>query len=289
MLDALKDVQLSDEQVAALDHFFTEHTKNIRSEIESDFESEMEALKAEIEELKSNPIVEGNENIVKKEDADKALELFKEDAAKAFELFKEDAAKAFELYKADLKQEYSENMVEALQKLYTEMMDRVKEDFKQTEEYKAFEKFVSIAKPLVMKEKESLFEELETLKAEKERIEQEKKELTKENVIATLLESFPKEHVEEARAFLETANSEEEIYERFEIFGKTVEKIKTSAKVEPKKPVTENKVVTKPEIQKPIFESAMPEKKKVEEPKNKKDELTVEDYIHFLNTPVMMG
>lgn len=292
MLDALKDVQLTDDQVAALDHFFTEHTKNIRSEIESDFQNEMTELKSEIEALKSNPITEGNENLITKEDATKALELFKEDAAKAFELFKEDNVKAFELFKADLNKQYSENMVEALQSLYVELHERVKEDFKMSDEYKAFEKFINIAKPMVLKEKESLFEEIENLRSEKEKLSQEKEELAKKDTITTLLESFPKEHIEEARAFLESASSEDEIYERFQIFGKTLEKVKASSKVvvPEKKPVVESTTTTSAPAKKPIFESATPSVKPVvaKEEKNKKDELTVEDYLHFLNNPVMV-
>lgn len=286
MLDVLKEVQLTDAQVEALDHFFTEHTKNIRSEIESDVQSEIALLKEENEQLKANPINESNEH------AEKAFELFKADAAKAFELFKEDAAKAFGLYKADLKQEYSENMVEALQKLYTEMYDRVKEDFKSSPEFAAFESFVNIAKPIVLKEKESLFEEIEQLKSEKQTLTEEKEQLAKKDTITTLLESFPKEHAEDARAFLEQASSEEEIYERFQTFGKLVEKLKASVqKTEPvKKPVVESKQPTaKPVAQKPIFESTTVAEVKPKAPEKKSEGISEEDLIHFLNHPLMMS
>jgi hypothetical protein len=289
MLDVLKEVQLTDAQVEALDHFFAEHTKNIRSEIESDFQSEIELLKEENEQLKANPINEGAES------AKEEIETLKANATKAFELFKEDASKAFELFKADLKQEYSENMVEALQKLYTEMDERVREDFKSSEEYKAFMAFVEIAKPLVLKEKESLFEEIERLKAEKQTIEQEKESLAKKDTITTLLESFPKEHAEDARAFLEAADSEEEIYERFETFGKLVKKIKASTVtqvtesvkpvvVEPKKPAAKKPAAPAA----PIFESTTT-KTEPKEVAKKSEGISEEDLIHFLNHPLMMS
>lgn len=289
MLDVLKEVQLSDEQVKALDHFFIEHTENIRSEIESDFEGELSALKSEIEELKANPINESNETI--KEEAKKELELFKENAEKAFNLLKEHSAKAFELYKADLKTQYSENMVEALQKLYVELEERVKEDFKSSDEYKAFEKMMNIAKPIVLKEKEELFEELETLKSEKEQLTKEKEVLSKKETINSLLESFPKEHVDEVRAFLEGASTEDEIFERFQAIGKTIEKVKTLKKEEPvvkKQPVVENKTEPKAAERKPVFESTTVEPKIVAPEKKAKQEITVEDYIHLLNAPSLI-
>mgnify|MGYP000957942713 CR=1 FL=1 len=291
MLDVLKEVQLTDAQVEALDHFFAEHTKNIRSEIEADFQTEIQVLKEENEQLKSGLINEGAEN------AKEELETLKANAAKAFELFKEDASKAFELFKADLKKEYSENMVEALQKLYVEMDERVREDFKSSDEYKAFTAFVNIAKPLVLKEKESLFEEIEKLKAEKQTIEQEKESLAKKDTITTLLESFPKEHAEEARAFLEAADSEEEIYERFETFGKLVKKIKASTVqvtetvkkpvVENKQPAPAKKPAAKPAA--PIFESTTTKIAPKEEPAKKSEGISEEDLIHFLNHPLMMS
>lgn len=264
LMDLFSDIELSEEQITALDDFFKQHREKIVKEV-------MEEHKLSSE----NTNVIDEEKYVSREDAEKAFELFEndcreafdlfeKDAERAFELFEEDAEKAFELANEDLKKEYTENMAKALQEVYSDIEERVKKDFMESKEYKTISKIKDLILPLLEESDHDLVEKIKSISEEKEKVEKENKELSREKTINILMKDIPAEYSETIEAFISKGKSEDEIIERFNAI---IEMMETGQKVEtterPKfakrskeetTPVTEEKKEDKKEEQKPITE-----------------------------------
>lgn len=218
--ELLESANLDEKQIKALDEFFEAYTTKVRED--------------ERGKLKTNKTSE-DEMIPKKdaemafkrfqEDAETAFNLFKEDSIKAFDLFKVDAKKAFELYGEDLQQEYTENMIKGLQELYTDIEERVKQDFLESQDVKVLNDIKKTVAPLFVAEKEQiLLEEIERLKAERIDMLSETKELSRGKLISELVSGFPKEYVEDIKDFISTGRTEDDIYERFSVICELIDK-----------------------------------------------------------------
>lgn len=212
--EVLKGIELSDDQVKALDSFFEQYTQQIKVKVEADLrEAITEEVKGQLD--------------FSKEDAEKAFELFEADCEKAFELYEADCEKAFELYEEDCEKaaglmledaqkEYTENMTKALQELYEEIEVRVKSDILESQEMKALTKIKEAISPIMLNEEQKkMLDEIEDLRKEKESINEEKAALSREKIIDTLMKDFPVQFEEQVRGFIEKAATEDEIYERF--------------------------------------------------------------------------
>ncbi len=255
--EILEGANLNEEQVKALDGFFEDVVEKIRKEERSKQTSFNESN----EEMISKKVAElAFENF--KKDSKVAFELFQEDAKKSYSLFREDAQKAFELYAEDLQNQYSENFVKALHDVYVDVSERAKRDFMESGDAKILGDIKQIVSPIVVgSNSKQLLEEINQLKKEKEMILEESKKVSRESIIQSLVSDFPKEYAETAYEFINGAETEDQIYERFSSFCEM-------AKCFSGKPIVEEKTTKKP-TQKEIVEECST-KKKEEKPTQKK-------------------
>jgi len=303
--EILNSINLDEEQIKALDSFFADWTEDIKASVKKEL------------------VTEGSipEGYIKKDDAEKAFELYTQDAEKAFELYREDTEKAFDLAKTDWEEEfnqqleekqnkYTESFAKAMQDIYEEIEVRVKNDFQVSEEYKAFQKVKEAIIPVTISESQK--EILEKLKNHEEReavLEANEKELSKNQAINTLLQDFPVEYVETVRKFISKVSTEDEVYERFNTIVEMIDKgvinkngkatvtneevIEPATKAVFKRKIQQSKqqaaavVPQKRQNAKPVFESVSGKKdtKPVEVPKNKVGLTPFEDTIISLAFP----
>lgn len=262
-MDFLKifdNIELSEEQITALDDFFKQHREKLKNEFMEEYKVSSEGTK-----------VIDEEKYVLREDAEKAFELFENDckeafdlfesdAERAFELFEEDAEKAFDLANEDLKKEYTENMAKALQEVYSDIEERVKKDFMESKEYKTISRIKDLILPLLEDSDHDLVEKIKSISEEKEKVEKENKELSREKTINILMKDIPSEYTETIESFISKGKDEDEIIERFNAIiemmdAKVVTKEEKEKQKFVKKPVTEEKKPeTKTEEKKPIVE-----------------------------------
>jgi len=244
--EILNNINLDETQIAALDTFFKEWTEDIKT-----------ATKAEL-------VAEGAD-MISRADAQKAFELYEADAEKAFALYEGDTEKAFEFAKRDWQKEfdaileekenkYTESLTMAIQDIYEEVENKVKEDFKHSPEYQALQRVKDIMIPMVISEdQKEILAKLEQVVEKEKVLEESQKALSKDQVIATLLQDFPREYAETVKNFISKAKDEEEVYERFNTIVEMIDKgaVKTKDNGAPEV-VTESTVVV-PEAQKVIF------------------------------------
>jgi len=220
--EVLQDIELSDDHVKALDEFFEGHTQQIREQVTEELREEItEEVKSEVEITR-----EDAERAFElfEADCEKAFELFEKDAEKAFELFESDAEKAFELGIEDVQKEYTENMTKALQDIYEDIEERAKSDVMESKEFKALEQVRKAIAPIVLTEdQKELLDEIEKVRAEKEALAEEKQVIERAKIIDTLMADFPEKYEEAVRKFIESAKTEDEIYERFNTMCEMIE------------------------------------------------------------------
>lgn len=196
--ETFKGIKLTDEQAAELKKFFEEYSKNVEQQIS--------------EELSSTESTPTEEHEILQEE----FENYKAKVKEKFEEFKEHAKEANKAVVEEIQKEYSQNMAKALESLYSDIEDRVKKDFLESNEYKVLAHLKEVMKPIMSdKDTDHLLEEIETLRKEKEDLENENSELDRNVTIETLMKDFPEEYANEVREFIEASKSNEEIYERF--------------------------------------------------------------------------
>lgn len=268
ILEALKGIELTEDQVKALDKFFedwkTKTTAAIEQKYTEGIDLEKYILKADAE--KAFALFES--------DCEAAFDLFENDAEKAFALFEEDAEEAFKLGIDDVQKTYTENMAVALQEIYDEVSDRVKKDFMESKEYKTIQQLKNLVLPLLEDSDHDLVAKIKSLSEETAQKDEEIKTLAKQNAITTLLKDIPAEYVETVESFIAAGKDEDEVIERFNTI---VEMLETKMAVGTKgedgekrfarktKPAEETKPVTEEvgtkEEQKPITEETKPKEK----------------------------
>lgn len=272
ILEALKGIELTEDQVKALDKFFedwkTKTTAAIEQKYTEGVDLEKYILKTDAE--KAFALFES--------DCEAAFDLFENDAEKAFALFEEDAEEAFKLGIDDVQKTYTENMAVALQEIYDEVSERVKKDFMESKEYKTIQQLKNLVLPLLEDSDHDLVAKIKSLSEETAQKDEEIKTLAKQNAITTLLKDIPEEYVETVEEFISAGKDEDEVIERFNTIVEMLEtKIAVGTKGEdgekrfarktkPTTPVTEEATATKEE-QKPITEETKPEEKKSEDGK----------------------
>ena len=216
--EALNGIELTDEQVKALDGFFADFAESAKASAKKNL-------------LESGEFVSRNQAerafTLFENDARNAFDRFEKDAEKAFDIFYEDAERAFDLGVADTQREYTENMARALKDVYDDVHDRVKKDFAESAEYRALEQVRRAMQPVLLDEgQKAMVEEIEKVRADKTRLEGEKKELERGRVVDTLMKGFPAEYEESTRTFISNGKTIDEVYERFSTM---VDMIKTGA------------------------------------------------------------
>jgi len=276
--EVLSNINLEEEQVKALDQFFESWAKDMKASIEED--------------LTKKGKIKPSKNMISKKDAEKAFNLFKEDTEKAFNLAKQEWQKEYSELVEEKEQQYTESMAKAMQDIYEELEARVQDDFKHSPEYKAFEQIKSAVLPVVISEdQKELLEKIKNIEEKEQLLEQEQKTLSKDQVISTLLQDFPKEYSETVKKFISKAKDEEEVYERFNTIVEMIDKgaITTNGQIsESEEPISpDKKAIFKRKIKqskqasgrktsvRPVLESATgKERKPVQKKKDGKSGLT---------------
>lgn len=266
ILKALENVDLNDEQIAALDKFFEEFKTKITNDIAKKYEEGVDTEKYILREQAEQAFA------MFEADCERAFDLFEDDAEQAFAMFEEDAEKAFELGVDDVQKTYTENMAMALQEVYDEVSERVKKDFLESKEYKTIQKLKDLIIPLLEETDNDLVAKIKSLSEETEKKDEEIQKLAKANAITTLLKDIPEEYVATVEEFISAGKTEDEVIERFNTIVEMLEtKLSVSKKQEeekrfarkqkteePTKPVTEE---TKKEEVKPTTEEVVEDKK----------------------------
>lgn len=242
--EILSGIELTDDQVKALDKFFEDFTQQVKDKSAEELrEIVTEEVKADLE--------------ITREDAEKAFELFEADCEKAFELFEADCDEAFGLFEADaekaadlmledVQKEYTENMTKALQDVYEDIEARVKSDVLESQEMKALNKIKEAVSPILLSEdQKKMLDEIQELRKQKEEIAEEKAVISREKIIETLMRDFPTQYEEQVRGFISKAKDEDEIYERFNTI---VEMIDIDSQSLTKKAVEEEEIKSKSEV-----------------------------------------
>jgi len=221
--EILDSIELSDEQVQALDGFFEEYTEKIKNDVTAAYEEQLEEKEEEIVALQES--VEKHKLAFElfEEDAEKAFTLFEADAEKAFELFENDAEKAFELFEEESKQEYAVAMTEAIKEVYDDLYEKAQQDFLESNEYNAFNKVKSIVMPFIEATDQQLVSKIQELEAQLESVEGKKIELEKKSIIQSLVDGLPKKYSEKVSGILESCVNEDEIYQKYELILDVIE------------------------------------------------------------------
>ena len=213
LLSVLENVELNEQQIEALDKFFQIHKEKVKKELMEDVQKSSSNIQEPID----------LSEYVKRSDAEKAFELFEQDAERAFELFEKDTEKAFQAAMEDLKQQYTQQMATALHELYTDIEERVRNDFMESPLYQTLVKIKELVIPLLEEDNSELVEKFKTILEEKEKIQQENKELSRKNTINILMKDIPKEFYETVENFISKGKDEEEIIERFNTILEAIE------------------------------------------------------------------
>ena len=268
--EILKGIELNEEQIKALDGFFKEWSESLTADIKKQYSENGEMMPRAI--------------------AKAAFDKMYENAEAGFELARKQYKRAFNEAIKDEQNKYTESMAKAMQDVYSDIEVRVKKDFQESVEYKAFENVRNAIAPVALTEsqKESI-EKIKEYEAKEAALEEEKKTFSKEKAIATLLADFPKEYTETVKNFISKAVTEEEVYERFNVMVEMIDKggvskegkktdgptAVTEAKAAAEKhkgtfrrKIMESKAAAENKGAKPVFESATTaEPKSTEKPK----------------------
>ncbi len=263
-LKILENIELTEEQIKALDKFFTEWVEKKTDEIKQQY---LEANGDANVDMEKYILREEAEAKMKEfeEKCEKAFESFEDDCETAFELFEDHAQKAFDMGVSDLQKEYTENMTQALQEVYTEIQERVKQDFMESREFKALDQLKNAIIPLLDGEgaNEELIAKLKTLNEEKEQIKADNQKLAKDNAINLLLKDIPKEYAETVKEFISEGVDENDVIKRFNTMMEILE-TKLSVEVKKEEIVTEE---VKPEFSRKKKEGVKPIVEEVEDKK----------------------
>lgn len=196
--EILNGIELSEEQVAALDQFFKEWSEGLATRIRSEF-SEGE-----------------KKDMIPRAVAKLAFENLYQNAEKGFELARRQYKRAFDMAIKDERAKYTESMASAMQDIYADIETRVKKDFQESAEYKAFKTVRDAIAPVMMtEEQKAAVAKLAEIEAKEAALEEEKKQMSREKAISALLADFPKEYAETVKKFISKAQTEDEVYERF--------------------------------------------------------------------------
>jgi thiol-disulfide isomerase/thioredoxin len=240
ILKVFESIELTEEQTKALDKFFEDYSKKLKSKIQKEYSESMKG-KEQVD-IKA---------YVKKADAEKAFALFEADCRKAFGLFEADAEKAFNLYTEDKEKEFSDKMSVALNELYVDIEKRVQNDFMESKEYKTLKSIKDMVLPLLEGDNNELLTKMKAISEEKQKIEEENKQLQLEKTIHSLVKDIPKEYVEAVTKFIAEGKTEDDVVNRFcsviemlEIKEKQNAAVSTAAKeksqfIRKNKPITE--------------------------------------------------
>lgn len=228
----LENVSVSDDQKQTIIDFLEELRSTIENESAEKHKATIASLESKIADLSN-----GDGKTYTIEEGEKALELARADwmeqAEKAFVLAKtdwmEDAEAAFTVAREEWKQHYAESFQAALEEVYDSVAEKAKQDFSESEQYRALQAVIGAVAPIAdhSEEASGLRAEIETLRAEKAAILEQKESLALKEVKDFLLEGFEGEEREIIGEFIEAAKSEDETYERFHAAVALVDKMKT--------------------------------------------------------------
>ena len=217
--EILNSIELTDDQVKALDHFFEEYSQQISAKaIQAYVESNGNVDSSVVEELKKQVELHKTAFELFERDVDKAFEIFEEHADRAFAKFEEDVEKAFVLYEEDLQNDFTSKMVEALDSLYGNLREKAQQDFFESSEYAAFKQITEIVMPYVEGANAELKARLVDLEASIISEKQKNEELSRKTMIDEFVSGIPEKHSAKAKAFLEEASTEDEILQRYDLF-----------------------------------------------------------------------
>lgn len=233
----LSDVEITEEQQAALDEFFAELHESLEDKIRGEYQEEIELLQESLSEnnysskdgwvrvedaerafeLAMNDAESAFELAM--EDAERAFELGMNDAESAFELAMEDAERAFDLVQKDLVQEHSKVMTEAMEELYDDLLEKAKEQLYESSEFENVQKIKAILAPSILEESNSqtLLTKVQKLQAQLEEVKKDKERVEVQNIVESLVEELPVREAKVVRKYISEAHSVDEVYERYNL------------------------------------------------------------------------
>ncbi len=224
--EILNSIELTDEQVKALDLFFEEYSQQISAKaVQAYIESNGDVDNSEVEKLKKQIELHKSAFELFEKDVDKAFEIFEEHVDKAFAKFEEDVDKAFELYEEDVQKEFTRRLVESLDSLYGTLREKAEADFMESSEYATFKKIKELIMPYMENINQELMAKLIDLESSIASEKQKNQELSRKTMIDEFVAGIPEKHAAKAKAFLEEATTEDEILQRYDLFLEFLEDV----------------------------------------------------------------
>lgn len=213
-LKAIEGLQITEEQETKLE----EWVSSFRKQISEESAERISELESELENQQSS-------GLYSEENISKALDLYEQDAERAFELAQEDAQKEAAVMLEEVKEDFTKKFAEALEKIYEDVEERVKSDLSDSREFRALGAIAEIVTELgVDSDSETLLEENRRLQDRIDELESSNEDLSKENIVNDLVSDLPEEVQETVKEFVSVAESEEDIYHRFNAISELLQK-----------------------------------------------------------------
>lgn len=201
----LSDVEINEDQKAALDAFLIELSETLAKKAESKYQEEISELKVQLE------------NKVTEVDPKEYMPISVAEAA--FNLATQDAKKAFEMVQEDIINESSEIMSKTIEDIYEDLKIKAQEEAIKSPQFESLNKIKEILAPSIISESssESLAKKVKDLENKLTSIEEEKEVLEREKIIESLISELPKKEAKVVKSYIEEAKSLEDVYERFNL------------------------------------------------------------------------
>ena len=205
---ALGDIEINEEQRAALDEFLLELVESLKQKATAEVEEELSDLRERLEESEKE-----------KESRDDNEWVRVEEAEAAFNLAMKDAETAFNKAQEDVLNESAEKMTAALEDLYESLKEKATAEILESPQFESLQKIKNILAPMILEENssDSLLKELQVLKTTIKEMSSKKESLEKEKIIESLVEELPKKEGRVIREYLLEASNVEEVYDRYNL------------------------------------------------------------------------
>lgn len=250
----LSDVEINEDQKAALDAFLIELSETLAKKAESKYQEEISELKVQLESKATE--VDPQEYI--------AISI----AEAAFDLATQDAKKAFEMVQEDIITESSEIMSKTIEDIYEDLKIKAHEEAIKSPQFESLNKIKEILAPSIISESssESLAKKVKDLENKLTSIEEEKEVLEREKIIESLVNELPKKEAKIVKSYIEEAKSIEDVYERFNLAIALLEAKEDTTTTTPEEPETvaeevEEEVASESVVSEEVIEEVKEEKR----------------------------
>jgi hypothetical protein len=201
----LSDVEINEDQKAALDAFLIELSETLAQKAEAKYQGQIKDLELQLE--SKGTTIDPKEYISISE------------AEAAFNLAMQDAEKAFYMVQEDVIAESSEIMSKTIEDIYEDLKIKAQEEAIKSPQFEALNKIKEILTPSIISEasSDSLAKKVKELESQLTSIAEEKEVLEREKIIESLVSELPKKEAKIVRNYIEEAKSIDDVYERFNL------------------------------------------------------------------------